>query len=305
MPNRDEIKTRFRGTCQFLLALTVLGCSAAERDSRADSAEESTTQVVRQIDHILIETTDANALFVLLSETLQLPVAWPMYDYGGFASGGIALGNVNLEILRSSEAAVGAVRSRFVGVALEPAPLRFSLPELKARGIRYGRPAPYTSIGTDGSATTPWTTVGLPSVSHETTSVFLCAYARDVAETRRQSLAQLRSRNGGPLSVQSVKELVYGATDATQTQRQWRALLSPVEALSPGVWPIGDGPAIRIVPASENGMRGLVIHVESLAQARQFLSEHGLLGAERPGELTIGGPILDGLQIALMQAAGV
>ena len=44
-------------------------------------------------------SSGSRALFPLLSGTFQFPVAWPISDYGGFATGGIAVGNVNLEII--------------------------------------------------------------------------------------------------------------------------------------------------------------------------------------------------------------
>lgn len=104
-----------------------------------------TTNIVRQIDHILIASSEAKELFSLLSDTFQFPVAWPMSDYGSFASGGVAVGNVNLEIIKDSEAAAVAVKSRWTGFALEPEPLRISLAELDARDIRHGKPAPFRS----------------------------------------------------------------------------------------------------------------------------------------------------------------
>jgi hypothetical protein len=96
--------------------------------------------IVKQIDHILVASHEAKKLFRLLSETLQLPVVWPMSDYGGFSSGGVAVGNVNIEVLRGSESAIGAPKSRFIGFALEPAPLQTSLPELDVRRIAHESP---------------------------------------------------------------------------------------------------------------------------------------------------------------------
>lgn len=293
------------GTILLLALLSMAGCSRSDGHSRSDSDGASATEpVVRQIDHILIESIEANELFSMLTDTLQLPVAWAMADYGGFASGGVAVGNVNLEVLKAFEPSPGEATSRFTGFALEPGPLKSSLSELKARGIRHGRAAPFRSLGPNGSTTTLWTTVGLPSVSRDNVAVFLCAYEHDVAESRRQSLEQLRSRKGGPLSVRSVREIVYGTMDAPRMQRQWQALLNPAKASSPGVWPVGDGPAIRVIQAPESGIRGIVINVESLPQARQFLDQRGLLRTERSGEITLGSQEFDGLTLTLVQDNG-
>ncbi|MEO6447584.1 MAG: hypothetical protein ABIP66_20705 [Gemmatimonadaceae bacterium] len=227
-----------------------------------------------------------------------------MSEFGGFASGGVAVGNVNVEVLRSSAPNSGAASSRITGFALEPEPLMESLAELRERGIPYGRPAPFRFRGPDGSTTTLWTTVGLPSISNDAAEIFFCVYEHDVGASRGRWLAQLRARNGGPLSVRSVREVVYGAVDASGTRHQWQALLSPVEASSTGVWSVGGGPAIRVAQASENGILGVVISVDSLHRARQFLVERGLLGTESPGEITLGGRALRGVSIRLVQEKG-
>lgn len=260
-----------------------------------------TTNIVRQIDHILIASSEAKELFSLLSDTFQLPVAWPMSDYGSFASGGVAVGNVNLEILKASKSAASGVTSRFSGFALEPEPLRTSLPELDARGISHGKPAPFRSRQSNGSMTTRWTTVALPDVSSDTGNVFFCEYGHDVPARRRGLFEQLRLRDGGPLSVQSIRELVYGARDVRRMQEHWQKLLDPLQASSPGVWPLGAGPAIRVIQADKDGIRELVVNVKSLQQARRFLKEHGLLGTERPAALTVAGTQLQGLNVTLVE----
>lgn len=56
------------------------------------------SSIIKQTDPLLIASREATELFLLLSDTFQLPVAWPLTDYGGFLSGGVAVGNVNLEI---------------------------------------------------------------------------------------------------------------------------------------------------------------------------------------------------------------
>lgn len=260
-----------------------------------------TTNIVRQIDHILIASSEAKELFSLLSGTFQLPVAWPMADYGSFASGGVAVGNVNLEIIQDSASAAGTVKSRWSGLALEPEPLRISLAELDARGIRHGAAVPFRSK----LFTTRWTTVGLPEVSSDAVEVFLCQFADDLSARRLRSLEQLQSRAGGPLAVHSIREIVYGARDVKRMQAHWQKLLNPLPASSPGVWPVGAGPALRVIPADTDGIRGLVVNVKSLETARRFLKEHGLLGAEPPAALTVAGSPLHGLNVTLVeQAAG-
>ncbi|MFJ9367586.1 hypothetical protein ACIRRA_24625 [Nocardia sp. NPDC101769] len=46
--------------------------------------------------------TDAAAGFALLTETLGLPIAWKYDDYGGFASGRVNFGNLNVELVAAN-----------------------------------------------------------------------------------------------------------------------------------------------------------------------------------------------------------
>ena len=263
----------------------------------APQSPRQTKNIVRQVDHILIASSQARELFSLLSDTFQLPVAWPMSDYGSFASGGVGAGNVNLEIITDSEAAAGTVKSRWTGFALEPEPLRISVAELDARGIRHETPVPFRS----GWFTTRWTTVSLPEVSSDNAQIFLCQFEDDLPARRRRLLEQLRSRDGGPLSVHSIREIVFGARDVKPMEERWQKLLNPIRASSQGVWPVGAGPAIRVIPADKDGIRGLVVNVKSLDQARRFLKDHGLLGAEQPTALTVAGSFLQGLNVTLVE----
>jgi hypothetical protein len=282
------------------LVMAAIGCALFNLASAQDSRQSP--NIVRQVDHILIASSDARELFSLLSGTFQLPVVWPMSDYGSFASGGVAVGNVNLEVLKANSVpGTRTERARFVGFALEPGPLQISLAELEARRIRHGAPMPFRSRQPSGAVTTLWTTVGLPEVSRDDIEVFLCAYEHDVSARRLQSTVELRSRNGGPLSVHSLKEIVYGTPDVTRMQEQWQRLLSPVQPSSRGVWAVGGGPAIRVTQADEDGIQEVVLKVTSLQQARRFLQEHGLLGTEQATWLTLAASRVQGLRVTLVE----
>lgn len=174
--------------------------------------------VVKQIDHILIVSPSAKELFALLSKTFQLPVAWPMTDYGAFTCGGVSLGNVNLEIILE-QTPDESRDARWSGFALEPLPLQKSLAELDARGIRHGVPAPFREFQSDGSLKTLWTTVGLPEVSYDSTQIFLCEYDDGITMRRQRLAEELRSRNGGPLSIRAAKQIVYGTRDVKDARR--------------------------------------------------------------------------------------
>jgi hypothetical protein len=78
-------------------------------------------------------------------------------------------------------------------------------------------------------------------------------------------------------------------------------LLNPLQASSQGVWPVGAGPAIRVIQADKDEIRGLVVNVKSLQQVRRFLKEHGLLGTEQSAALTVAGSQLQGLNVTLVE----
>ena len=55
---------------------------------------------IRQIDHVMIKADDPREVFAFFTETLGLPIAWPLEERGGVVSGGVGFGNVNVEAIR-------------------------------------------------------------------------------------------------------------------------------------------------------------------------------------------------------------
>jgi hypothetical protein len=81
----------------------------------------------------------------------------------------------------------------------------------------------------------------------------------------------------------------------------WERLLAPGLAVEPGLWRVGNGPAIRVVQAPESRLQGIVIRVASLSRAKTYLQEKGLLGSVSEERLTIDPNKLDGLSIQLVE----
>lgn len=251
--------------------------------------------IVRQLDHVLLVSPSATRIFDTLTGDLRLPVAWPMNSYGSFRSGGVALGNLNLEII----AAPRADATQFSGLALEPEPLPAALAELKARHLEHGDPAPSGPRWLARLMRPRWTTVSLPGVSAPGVEVFICDFGHDVASRRRLLREELNSRMGGPLGVLGVDAIVYGTQRREELEEQWRRLLVPETPLTNGVWRIGAGPMLRLVTAERDAVSELVIRVRSLESARRFLLGKGWLGIESPGSLTLGGPTFENTRIRL------
>ncbi len=266
----------------------------------------TTLPVIRQVDHILIESGDPKVLFEFFTRTLGLPVAWPLMDYSGFTSGGAAAGNVNIEILRYAAPAGSAAEkqpaARFIGIALEPVLLRDSLQELRARGIVCNPPEPYVSTLPDGSHGTSWTTVALPQLSKPDLSVFLCEYSPaflNVAIRRNQLGGQLVLSEGGPLGIQSVKEIILAAGDLKKERARWQELLAPIASSSIGVWQVGNGPAIHLIGGGKDQILRIIFKVKSLEHARAVLKEKRLMGPVLAQEISLDPSAIQGLDIRI------
>lgn len=115
------------------------------------------TPVIKQLDHAIARVDNPQPLFALLSETFQLPIAWPLCSYPSFTSGGIALGNLYLEILscvpKRNLSSSNSSDAHFVAIAFEAVPIEESVRELDRRKIPHGPITPYVETGADGKKT--------------------------------------------------------------------------------------------------------------------------------------------------------
>jgi hypothetical protein len=262
--------------------------------------------VIRQADRILIESGDPKALFDIFSVDLQLPEAWPLAENQGYVSGGLGAGNVNLEFYRyaprKSDAAREAAKARYSGLALEPYPLSEALPELKARGISYSSPEPYVSALPNGTQGALWTLVPLPSFSKPGVSIFLYEYSPAFlkVDIRRKQLGnRLILNNGGPLGIQSVREIVIAAANLEKDKTAWRRLLG--EPTPAGNWIMSAGPAIRLVQGAEDRIQKIIFQAKSLDQAKTFLIKKRMLGTVSAREISLSPSRVQRLNISLVQ----
>lgn len=203
--------------------------------------------------------------------------------------------------------------THLVGLALKPFSLGQSLLELERRGIAYGAPRPFVSLGPDGVRVTSFTNVTLRELSdadlpgEATIQVFLSEYSPtyvDADERRERLREELAAKRGGPLGLVRVQEIVIGTADLREANRTWEALVAPAPPSDAGLWRIGDGPAVRLVQAERNVVQGLVLAVAALPAAREFLEEQGLLGASSDTELAIASSKVRGLNIRLVSVDG-
>jgi hypothetical protein len=92
----------------------------------------------------------------VLTETLRLPVAWPLASYPSFQSGGVALGNLYLEIMQCGPRRTADGRGRFCAIAFESPGIEEATRELSRRRIPHTPAAPYAERGADGARTKIW-----------------------------------------------------------------------------------------------------------------------------------------------------
>jgi len=260
--------------------------------------------VVRQVDHILIESGDPEALFKFLAGTLRLPEAWPLSKNPGSTTGGLGAGNIILEVFRYTgpKSAPPVRMARYAGIAFEPYPLANALKEMQTRGIAYDPPQPYVSTLPTGAQGTLWTTVPLPAFSRPGMSIFLYQYSPaflDVAVRRNQLGNRLTLEGGGPLGLQSVIEINVTTTDLARDSGNWSRLLGTPEP--PNRWRAGTGPAIRLVRGPADAIQALVFKVASLEKAKAFLKHDRLLGPVDSNGISLDPGKVQGLSIRLTE----
>jgi hypothetical protein len=284
---------RFHIVCPILLSLVfTVKFPAAGQSTQA--AHLPPHVWVRQIDHILIGSDEPEQLFRLFSEKLGLPVAWPFRSYGQFSSGGVGFGNVNIELIGSEHR-----QSGLTGVALEPTSLSEILSGLDAQ-LKHGAPAPFSQKDSSGAERLLWTTVNMTNLPPAGT-VFFCKYNFDTDERRAPIKRELESHGGGPLGIESVKELVIGVKDVAAAQHDWSILLGPVPPSQEPLWQIGTGPAIGLVAAQQDHLMLLRVKVKSLERARAFLKAENLLGLDAGHEISLDPSHVAGADVRLVE----
>lgn len=113
------------------------------------------TPVFKQLDHLIARVEEPRRLFDALTGALGLPVAWPLRSYPSFQSGGVALGNLYLEIMQCGPQRQSRP-GRFCAIAYEAPPIEEAVRELSRRGIPHTPPAPYREPGADGKKVALW-----------------------------------------------------------------------------------------------------------------------------------------------------
>ncbi|WP_266082145.1 hypothetical protein [Haladaptatus caseinilyticus] len=302
-----------------------------------------TDAVISGIDHILIRVEHLEPLFSTLTEVFGLPSPWPLSTHSAFTSVGVSLGNVDLELVRFGKSIERRPNTRLYGIAFEPnAPtLMESQRVLQRRGIPHSSVVPYIRRNENGNPEHLWdslyvggllggnlwqkiffaSTKFLPNRFLARTSdsdvsavldrvfphgmTFLVDYDPAFAENfeREEARRKFDTRNGGPLGVVGLREIVIGTKHTDAARDRWSDLLWPVAESTPNRWRFDDGLGIRLVSQSNDGFVGLVVEVESLDQAKALLATHDMVGNVSESSVTIAPSTLAGVDIRLVESA--
>jgi catechol 2,3-dioxygenase-like lactoylglutathione lyase family enzyme len=220
--------------------------------------------LIRKIDHVFAIVEDPRRALQFMNETLKLPSAWPFTDYGSFASGGINLGNLNLEFVDARGQFTALHPARVTGVGFEPATTVNGsyAKDLGRRSVAHGAPEPGAF----------WTNISFENLMGPDIAVFATDYhipALKDAPARQKALDDTR---GGRLGVVDAAELVLGVVDIDAARRRWQPLLAPAVPDAAMGWTLGRGPALRLVHHERNEVLDLALGVASPSAANDLAS---------------------------------
>lgn len=285
----------------FLLSILLLtGCQISEQQ----------IPVVKKVDHLLLKVEDVNTqqkLWKFFADTLQLPIVWPLNDYGTFASGGLFAGNVVLEVVRWTNDSSKEGNAKLYGFAFEPYNgTELCIKELDNRQISHSKPDSFMLESEDGKKETGWITFSISDVLTDETYIFVCDYKMDVKSGIIKATEELRNSRGGPLRLERVKEIRVGTTNVKSEKKRWQNLMAPYSYDEKNGFLLAEGPAIRIIENSDDSLVELLLEVASLSQANSFLGEHDFLDKESTqNKLIIQIPGIHGLRLVICETSSL
>ena len=227
---------------------------------------ENISPIVGFVDHVttVLPLDDLRAVSAHLFG-LGLTPGWPLSEQPGFATAGIRLGNLNLEIC--------AVDRSYIGLddwlTFEPADLDTLAQSLKQRGLAHD---PFDRVEAGGQPI--YTRVGLPALATDETAIQVC---RTFFPTRTTG-PEAPPNDASIVHVHAI-DLGVDAAHRPALER----LIAP-RSFSSRV-PFSEGPALSIADADRLHIKGLTVMCKDTAQAKAALVSSGFsdLGAALVG----------------------
>lgn len=271
-----------------------------------------TQAVFRGVDHVMARVANAEALMRFFSDELGLPVSWPLQRAAFATYGWITLGNANLEFWAAADNGDLPENCKppvFHGFALDPECLAESVAALSARGVACKAPRPYVTVNSSGAEATNFTNAVILDASSPSCCVFFCEWGANgaifpwpeklTASARQAREAKaLADAGGGALGAIGLGEIRMATPDARGAMSTWRAIAGSAR----GPICLGRGVSLELIDGPEHKIESIAIDVASLAGARAFLSERGLLGEDGAREIALSRAVCENLHIRLRQA---
>lgn len=214
----------------------------------AASSDAAQKRIVKDLNHVTTITSEkrAEALYNDL-RALGLPSAWKFAEYGPISSGGIRIGNLNVELGSGITPEAGDQFATF-----EPPTLKGLTKKLDARGIKHGKPIP-----TKAGSTLLYTRVVLPSYSqaNRITTQF-CAYAFPTGKPTTKAPAN----RAGLINVSRV-------VINTKRPDSWAKLFAPERPAKGNTYRLNIGPKVQLKKNRKSSIAAIDVRVKKVAKA--------------------------------------
>ena len=223
----------------------------------AGTSSASSARVVSDLNHVTSVTgePEAQRLYNALV-ALELPSAWPFASYNPISSGGVRLGNLNVELGAGTSPLAGDQFATF-----EPPTLNGLTADLDSRGIRHSPLLPLYN----GNELF-YTRVELPTYSQ--TSRFtaqFCAYNFPSGKPTRVA----PTNKAGVINVARV-------ILNTRKPESWRKLMAPSKPSADGTYRLPSGPLVQVRKSRSDAIDSLELRVRNVARAARAFKGAGI-----------------------------
>jgi hypothetical protein len=297
---KQSILSIIEQACVATLVAALVACTPDDKSS------QTRVPVLRGIDHFFATSDQPERLYRVFRDSLQLPEVYPFRNYGDFTSGVLSAGNVLFEVVTWAIPAGERMPTEFKGLAFEPeARLPETFARLRAAGALVQKPESVWFTNSAGVRDLGYVNISLDGPSGlqpVTASIFINDNLGKTGPVkhREDGAHELARRNGGPLGIVSIDELIIGVPDVDSAMLQWRALGGTVAPNTTSVMTWSIGPRMRFVQAPRAAIQETVVRVRSLESARLFLTSRNMLSTDRD-RVCIAPAAIDGLRMCLVE----
>lgn len=258
----------------------------------------------KRISQLVIRTDKPRELYDAFTQVLGFKDIWPYTDMLTHATAGLFAGNLNIEIIgfkdaTENSASFAAEGTSFFSLVFEPNGLDEVYEELKKRDLSPSDPAPQMGKVNDEHAKL-WTNVLLYSLSRKSYIVYLCEPGKEQKDFEN-SLYKKYPLPLGPLNVRGVSEVVLTSADAEKRAFVWQKFMDPKLPAAPGFWQMDNSADLRILKAGSENISTVVLAVDNLQQAAEYLKSKNAFGNEADGAVFINPSLVNGLHIKLVE----